>query len=144
MFEKHGLVTGDIEKPAAAWYPMSLIILLCSYAFADVVGQKATALARLFGFEVPPSTKVLIGEATEIGSGEPMSFEKLCPVLGKCRATSTESARAEPVQIGSALSIARLQWHDLLTLAHCTPAVKFAIHGHAPGCHLGYFPPAEV
>jgi hypothetical protein len=51
---------------------------------ADVVGQKATALARLFGFEVPPSTKVLIGEATEIGKHEPMSYEKLCPVLGEC------------------------------------------------------------
>lgn len=50
---------------------------------ADVVGQKATALARLFGFEVPPSTKVLIGEASHIGVGEPMSYEKLCPVLGE-------------------------------------------------------------
>jgi acetaldehyde dehydrogenase/alcohol dehydrogenase len=53
---------------------------------ADVVGQKATALARLFGFEVPPSTKVLIGEATHIGQGEPMSYEKLCPVLGLYKA----------------------------------------------------------
>jgi acetaldehyde dehydrogenase/alcohol dehydrogenase len=52
---------------------------------ADVVGQKATALARLFGFEVPPSTKVLIGEAAVIGREEPMSFEKLCPVLGELR-----------------------------------------------------------
>jgi len=50
---------------------------------ADVVGQKATALARLFGFEVPPSTKVLVGEASVIGKAEPMSFEKLCPVLGE-------------------------------------------------------------
>jgi hypothetical protein len=50
------------------------------------VGQKATALARLFGFEVPINTKVLIGEAIDIGRHEPMSFEKLCPVLGKCAA----------------------------------------------------------
>lgn len=49
----------------------------------DVVGQKATALARMFGFEVPTNTKVLIGEASEIGKGEPMSYEKLCPVLGE-------------------------------------------------------------
>jgi acetaldehyde dehydrogenase/alcohol dehydrogenase len=59
----------------------------CYPPATDVVGQKATALARLFGFEVPPSTKVLIGEATEIGRGEPMSFEKLCPVLGEWKAT---------------------------------------------------------
>jgi hypothetical protein len=64
--------------------PKCSAVRLCC-APADVVGQKATALARLFGFEVPPSTKVLIGEATEIGRGEPMSFEKLCPVLGECR-----------------------------------------------------------
>lgn len=51
---------------------------------ADVVGQKATALARLFGFEVPTNTKVLIGEVTEIGAKEPLSYEKLCPVLGAC------------------------------------------------------------
>jgi len=55
-----------------------------SVCASDVVGQKATALARLFGFEVPTNTKVLIGEATEIGLKEPMSFEKLCPVLGEC------------------------------------------------------------
>lgn len=51
---------------------------------ADVVGQKATALARMFGFEVPVTTKVLVGEASHIGHGEPMSYEKLCPVLGEC------------------------------------------------------------
>lgn len=51
---------------------------------ADVVGQKATALARLFGFQVPASTKVLIGEASIIGKAEPLSYEKLCPVLGGC------------------------------------------------------------
>lgn len=50
---------------------------------ADVVGQKATALARLFGFEVPANTKVLVGEVSGIGKAEPMSFEKLCPVLGE-------------------------------------------------------------
>ncbi|WIA31174.1 hypothetical protein OEZ86_001181 [Tetradesmus obliquus] len=53
---------------------------------ADVVGQKATALARMFGFEVPVTTKVLVGEASHIGHGEPMSYEKLCPVLGMYKA----------------------------------------------------------
>jgi hypothetical protein len=56
----------------------------CRRLPTDVVGQKATALARMFGFEVPAHTKVLIGEAREIGRGEPMSYEKLCPTLGEC------------------------------------------------------------
>lgn len=61
---------------------------------ADVVGQKATALARLFGFEVPPSTKVLIGEVDKIGKEEPMSYEKLCPTLGERRAVLWRAAPA--------------------------------------------------
>lgn len=71
-----------------------LIIVLgvcCCCVCADVVGQKATALARLFGFEVPINTKVLIGEAIDIGRHEPMSFEKLCPVLGESGCASAVS-----------------------------------------------------
>jgi len=49
---------------------------------ANVVGQPAAKLAELFGFKVPSTTKVLIGEASVVGRTEPLSFEKLCPVLG--------------------------------------------------------------
>lgn len=58
------------------------------------MGQKATALARMFGFEVPLNTKVLIGEASIIGREEPMSFEKLCPVLGESLAALSSRAAA--------------------------------------------------
>jgi hypothetical protein len=50
---------------------------------ADVVGKKPSHLAALFGFSVPAGTKVLIGEVAGIGAQEPMSYEKLCPVLGE-------------------------------------------------------------
>jgi acetaldehyde dehydrogenase/alcohol dehydrogenase len=50
---------------------------------ADVVGKKPSHLAALFGFSVPAGTKVLIGEVEGIGPAEPMSYEKLCPVLGE-------------------------------------------------------------
>jgi hypothetical protein len=34
----------------------------------------------------PAGTKVLIGEVEGIGPAEPMSYEKLCPVLGEWQA----------------------------------------------------------
>ena len=52
----------------------------------DIVGQPAHKIAKLAGFDVPESTKVLIGEAMEIGLQEPFSYEKLSPVLGLYRA----------------------------------------------------------
>jgi acetaldehyde dehydrogenase/alcohol dehydrogenase len=35
---------------------------------------------------------VLVGEATEVGRNEPLSYEKLCPVLGMYRVKDWEAA----------------------------------------------------
>ncbi len=59
-----------------------------------IVGQGAVDIAKLagiffiltLGFSVPPTTVCLVGEAVAIGPDEPMSFEKLCPVLGLYKA----------------------------------------------------------
>jgi acetaldehyde dehydrogenase (acetylating) len=45
------------------------------------VGQAPQRLAELAGFSVPPRTKCLIAEETEIGWHRPLSAEKLNPVL---------------------------------------------------------------
>ena len=45
------------------------------------VGQPAKRLASLAGFEVPPRTRVLVAEPAGIGPGDPLSAEKLAPVL---------------------------------------------------------------
>lgn len=45
------------------------------------VGQSAARLAELAGFEVPPRTRVLVAELDRIGRAEPLSAEKLNPVL---------------------------------------------------------------
>jgi acetaldehyde dehydrogenase/alcohol dehydrogenase len=51
-----------------------------------IVGQSAATIARLAGFEVNPSAKVLIAEVTDISEAEAFAHEKLSPVLGmyKC------------------------------------------------------------
>jgi acyl-CoA reductase-like NAD-dependent aldehyde dehydrogenase len=45
------------------------------------VGQSATRLAELAGFDVPPRTRVLLAELDAVGRSAPLSAEKLDPVL---------------------------------------------------------------
>ena len=47
----------------------------------EIVGQSAEFIARYAGFQVPSDTKVLIAECTEVGRKEPLSMEKLSPIL---------------------------------------------------------------
>ena len=47
----------------------------------DRVGQSPEKLAELSGFSVPPRTKCLVSEESEIGWHRPLSAEKLNPVL---------------------------------------------------------------
>ena len=47
----------------------------------DVVGKTALHLARMAGFSVPNSTKILTARETQAGPSRPYSMEKLCPVL---------------------------------------------------------------
>lgn len=48
----------------------------------DVVGVQPQRIARAAGFEIPPSAKLMIVELTAVGRSDPLSREKLCPVLG--------------------------------------------------------------
>ncbi len=47
----------------------------------EVVGKPAMYIARYAGFSVPENTQVLIAECVEVGKSEPLSIEKLSPVL---------------------------------------------------------------
>lgn len=47
----------------------------------DHVGQSAQRLAEVAGFDLPPRTRVLVCEETEVGRAVPLSAEKLNPVL---------------------------------------------------------------
>lgn len=47
-----------------------------------IIGKDAPTVARMAGVHVPPDTRVLISEHTEVGLRHPYSREKLCPVLG--------------------------------------------------------------
>lgn len=56
----------------------------------QIVGQSAATIAELAGIKVHPETKVLIGETKTVGPEEPLSREKLSPVLACFKVSSTE------------------------------------------------------
>jgi aldehyde-alcohol dehydrogenase 2 len=57
---------------------------------ADIVGKSAEHIAELAGFEVPKGTVILAAEVKEVGENEPLTREKLSPVLAVLKSTSTE------------------------------------------------------
>ncbi|NJM97162.1 MAG: bifunctional acetaldehyde-CoA/alcohol dehydrogenase [Phormidesmis sp. RL_2_1] len=61
-------------------------ILLNGRLNPEIVGQPVSALAEMVGITVPKNTRVLIAEVEEIGPSEPLSYEKLTPILAMYRA----------------------------------------------------------
>ncbi|ERK56545.1 aldehyde-alcohol dehydrogenase 2 [Gemella bergeri ATCC 700627] len=55
-----------------------------------IVGKPATEIAKMAGFEVPKGTVILAAECSEVGVNEPLTREKLSPVLAVLKSTSTE------------------------------------------------------
>ncbi|MFI8105706.1 bifunctional acetaldehyde-CoA/alcohol dehydrogenase [Streptomyces sp. NPDC086023] len=55
-----------------------------------VVGKSARWIAEQAGFTVPDGTSILLAECAEVGEGEPLTREKLSPVLAALKADSTE------------------------------------------------------
>ena len=47
----------------------------------DIVGQPAAFIAKYAGFSVPEETKVLVAECSKVGKQDPLSMEKLSPIL---------------------------------------------------------------
>ncbi|WP_327004390.1 bifunctional acetaldehyde-CoA/alcohol dehydrogenase [Dactylosporangium sp. NBC_01737] len=56
----------------------------------DVVGRSAAWIAAGAGFEVPAGTSVILVPVDGVGPHEPLTREKLCPVLAMLRAGSQE------------------------------------------------------
>ncbi len=59
---------------------------------AKIVGQSAATIARLSGFEVPETAKVLIGEVESVDLSEEFAHEKLSPVLAMYKAEDFDDA----------------------------------------------------
>ncbi|OWY37812.1 bifunctional acetaldehyde-CoA/alcohol dehydrogenase [Xenophilus sp. AP218F] len=81
-FNKHG---GYILSKSEA-EAVRKVILLDGNLNAAIVGQSAAKIAAMAGITVPPTTKVLIGEVTEVSEQEAFAHEKLSPTLAMYRA----------------------------------------------------------
>ncbi|MGX2966844.1 bifunctional acetaldehyde-CoA/alcohol dehydrogenase [Ursidibacter sp. B-7004-1] len=57
---------------------------------AVVVGKPAAWIAEQAGFSVPKNTNILLAECKEVGESEPLTREKLSPVLALLTSHSTE------------------------------------------------------
>ncbi|GAA1363359.1 bifunctional acetaldehyde-CoA/alcohol dehydrogenase [Streptomyces beijiangensis] len=57
---------------------------------ASVVGRSPQWIAEQAGFEVPADTAILVAECAEVGTNEPLTREKLSPILAALKAGSTE------------------------------------------------------
>ncbi|MEV7418640.1 bifunctional acetaldehyde-CoA/alcohol dehydrogenase [Streptomyces sp. NPDC089919] len=56
---------------------------------AAVVGKSPQWIAEQAGFSVPEGTSILLAECGEVGEGEPLTREKLSPILAALKATDT-------------------------------------------------------
>lgn len=72
---------------------------------ASVVGKSPRWIAEQAGFEVPETTSILVAECAEVGEDEPLTREKLSPVLAALKADSTEH--------GLQLSAQMVEFHGL-------------------------------
>lgn len=64
-----------------------------------VVGQQPAVIAERSGFRVPPQVKLLIVELASVGTADPLSREKLCPVLGWYEADGWEQCCERAIEL---------------------------------------------
>jgi acetaldehyde dehydrogenase/alcohol dehydrogenase len=68
------------------------VIIVNGVLNAKIVGQSATAIARMAGVQVKEGTKIIIGEVESVEKSEPFAHEKLSPVLALYKAETFEEA----------------------------------------------------
>ncbi|MCF8483287.1 MAG: bifunctional acetaldehyde-CoA/alcohol dehydrogenase [Rhodospirillum sp.] len=87
-FAKHGgYILSESEAQA-----VREVIMRNGTLNAGIVGQSAARIAEMAGFQVPDTTKVLIGEVSDVGEAEVFAHEKLSPTLALYRARDFSDA----------------------------------------------------
>ena len=93
---------------------------------AERVGQSPQALADAAGFSIPPRTRCLVSEETEIGWQRPLSAEKLNPVL------AFYEARDEEHGIDLSHGIAKFEGWGHSSVIHCDDPQVVARYASVP------------
>ncbi len=93
----------------------------------EVLGRDATWIAEQAGIKVPGKTRVLLAPIQLIGVGEPLSREKLCPVIGFYVARNKSQALMQARQLlrfGGAGHSAAVHARDQQTVLDFAAAVE--------------------
>jgi acetaldehyde dehydrogenase (acetylating) len=110
----------------------------------DVVGQPPTSIASRAGFSVPPDTKLLIVELSRVGREDPLSREKLCPVLGYFVEDGWEACCKRAIEllryggIGHSLAIHSTDRHVIDRFFEEKPAFRIIVNSNAAIGAVGY------
>jgi acetaldehyde dehydrogenase (acetylating) len=111
---------------------------------ADVVGQPPVKIAEMAGFAVPRDTKLLIVDLASVGRGDPLSREKLSPVLGffvedgweKCCHRAIELLRHGG--LGHSLGIHSRDEHVIMQFFLEKPAFRIVVNSNVAIGAVGY------
>ncbi|MDY4586888.1 MAG: bifunctional acetaldehyde-CoA/alcohol dehydrogenase [Oscillospiraceae bacterium] len=87
-FEKRGCMFLD-KKQADM---IRKVMLINGALNAKIVGQRPYQIAKMAGFEIPESVKVIIGEATSLDPEEAFGHEKLTTILGMYKSNNFDEA----------------------------------------------------
>ena len=65
----------------------------------QIVGQSAYTIAQMAGINVPQETKILVAEIEKVGPEEPLSREKLSPILACLRVKGAEEGITRAIEM---------------------------------------------
>lgn len=106
----------------------------------ECIGRDATWIAQECGIRAPANTKVLVAPITQIGVEEPLSREKLCPVLAmyiaKNRSQAIAQARAVLRLTGAGHSAAIHCMDEQTAMAYAGTVEAYRVIVNAP-CSQG-------
>ncbi|EFA68494.1 bifunctional acetaldehyde-CoA/alcohol dehydrogenase [Cylindrospermopsis raciborskii] len=81
FFSRGAYFLNDLEKQK-----IRDLIFINGRLNPEIVGQSVAKLAQMSGLDIAKEAKVLITEVDEVGTQEPLSYEKLSPILAMYRA----------------------------------------------------------
>ncbi len=110
----------------------------------DVVGQQPQRIARMAGFEIARDAKLMIVELSRVGRDDPLSREKLCPVLGYFVEDGWEACCKRAIEllryggIGHSLGIHSRDQHVIDRFFEEKPAFRIIVNSNVAIGAVGY------
>ncbi|MDQ2633865.1 MAG: aldehyde dehydrogenase family protein [Pseudomonadota bacterium] len=106
----------------------------------EVLGKSAVEIGARIGLRLPPHTKIILAEIDRVGIDEPLSKEKLCPVLGFLRVPHAQAGIKQAMALirlsGAGHSAAIHSHHAATILAYGAGVKALRVVVNAP-CSMG-------